>query len=95
VKAAPIASSPIALEGTVDLAEILRRRCEQVEIHGHDDSDRPPALLAEKAIRMAMDARDLMHAGDRQNLPVAYARCAKAAALILATMNRLRQEIQT
>jgi hypothetical protein len=90
----PVALPPaMTLATAVDLAQIMTARAEQIGRGYTEQADDliAPEVLASKAIAMASGGRDLMHEGDRQNLEVAYARCARSAALLLATMGRIRR----
>lgn len=83
----------MSLATAVDLAQVMCARADQIA-RGYTeatDDQIPPATLADKAIAMAQGGRDLLHEGDRENLAVAYARCARSAALLLATMGRIRR----
>lgn len=79
----------------LDLSAVLAAFREQEEQHGHtaeSDGELPIEHFAAELIKRSVEAGDVARRGERQNLAVAHRRCARAAAIALATMRRIRLE---
>lgn len=78
------------------LNAVLEARIEQIVKHGHtpaQDAAMPLKVLPHHARSMILDATDLMDPGCRRNLTVARRRIAKAAAMLLAAIDRIDVEL--
>lgn len=90
----PLASTDqlLALIQGPAMRAVIEARIEQVVKHGHTpegDADRPLRLLPNNARQMILDTLDLLDPGGRQNLVVGRRRLARAAALLLAAIDRV------
>lgn len=82
--------------GAVALSLVLEARREQIEKHGHDeaaDDLKSPSQLAAIGRDYASYAVDNLHPGERQNIPVAIKRMARAAAMMIAAIERAKKEL--
>lgn len=75
---------------------VLETRIEQIVKHGHtaeSDACLPLGILPREAKDRLIMGMDCLH-GDRRNLPIARRRFARAAALILASIEQLDLQMQ-
>ena len=76
------------------LEAVIDARLEQIRA-GHDsdaDDAQPTVALLGVADRYIINTRELVQDGRYRNLPVAEKRIARAAAVLLATFDRVRRE---
>lgn len=81
----------------LDLSAVLAAYLDQ-EKHGHtaeSDADLPLDHFASELVSRSQCAGDVMRRGAGRNLPVAYNRAARLAAIALSTMRRIRHEQAT
>jgi hypothetical protein len=84
-----------ALE-TINLTAVLAAIRDQ-EAHGHTadtDADRAVVSFGDDLVKRALECRDVLYPGERQNLPIGYRRAARLAAYAIATMRRIQTEQQ-
>lgn len=65
------------------------------ESHGHTpetDAERKLPCFGDDIVKRAIECRDVLIPGDRENLEVGYRRAARIAAYAIATMRRIRIE---
>lgn len=78
----------------LDLSAVVAAIREQ-EAAGHtaeSDRETPIGKFADKLQIRTAELGDALRPGNRQNLDVAYRRCAREAALAISTMRRIRFE---
>lgn len=84
-----------AITQRASMRAAIAARIEQLQRFGHDeahDAQLPPQFLMNKAREYLSDAIDHSREGSRKNLPCAWRKTARAAALCLAALDRLAIE---